>query len=169
MTRWMKDMKEMKKKWDGMSDDEKTMAKEAMKGKLKEMAEKEKGGKLDKDEEKEFDAACEEMNKDFDGAMKKMKKGKKKMKGKKGGKKGGDKKLVLKEKEMEAGFEKMMKGDDEPDEKDMKEMKKKWDGMSDDEKTMAKEAMKGKMKVMAEEEKGDPLTQDEEKEFDAAC
>merc|ERR1712178_140335 len=138
----MGDMKEMKKKWDGMSDDEKTMAKEA------------KGGKLDKDEEKEFDAACEEMNKDFDGAMKKMKKGKKKMKGKKGGKKGGDKKLVLKEKEMEAGFEKMMKGDDEMDEKDMKEMKKKWDGMSDDEKTMAKEAMKGKLKEMAEKEKG---------------
>merc|ERR1711972_780858 len=98
-----------------------------------------------------------------------MKKGKKKMKGKKGGKKGGDKKLVLKEKEMEAGFEKMMKGDDEPDEKDMKEMKKKWDGMSDDEKTMAKEAMKGKMKVMAEEEKGGPLTEDEEKELDEAC
>merc|ERR1712031_148700 len=99
-----------------------------MKGKLKEMAEKEKGGPLDEKEEKEFDDACKDMDKDFDGAMKKMRKGKKKMKGKKGGKKGGDKKFVLKEKEMEEGFEKMMKGDDEPDKKDMEEMKKKWDG-----------------------------------------
>merc|ERR1719230_1581284 len=140
-----------------MNDDEKAKAKEAMRGKLREMAEKEKGGKLDKDEEKEFDDACDEMEKDFDGAMKKMKKGKKKMKGKKGGKKGGDKKFVLKEKEMEEGFEKMMKGEDEPDEKDMKEMKKKWDGMNDDEKAKAKEAMKGKLREMAEKEKGGKL------------
>merc|ERR1712146_792840 len=88
----------MKEKWSKMSKEEKGEAKKAVKGKMKKMAEEEKGGPLDMEEQEELDKACDELDKDFEGAMKKMKKAKKGKKGKKGGKKGGDKKMFLQHK-----------------------------------------------------------------------
>merc|ERR1711976_794278 len=134
------DVAAMKEKWSKMSKEEKGEAKKAVKGKLQKMAEEEKGGKLDKEEQEELDKACDELDKDFEGAMKKMKKAKK---GKKGGKgKKGDKKLVL---DMEKGMDKMMEGEDEPDKEDVAAMKEKWSQMSKEEKAEAKKAVKGKL------------------------
>merc|ERR1711976_696296 len=167
------DVAAMKEKWGKMSKEEKAEAKKAVKGKMKKMAEEEKGGPLDMDEQDDLDKACDELDKDFEGAMKKMKKAKKgkKGKGKKGGKKGEKKggkgkKLVL---DMEKGMDKMMEGEDEPDKEDLAAMKEKWGKMSKEEKAEAKKAVKGKLQKMAEEEKGGPLDMDEQDDLDKAC
>merc|ERR1712083_1088031 len=103
---------------------------------LKEWAEEMKGGKLDKDEEKEFDDACDEMEKDLEGAMKKMKKkgGEMKKKGGKGGKGGKkDKKVLVSEKEEamkdDADFDK----DDMPTKEEMEKAKADWEAMTPEE------------------------------------